>query len=403
MSLRSFVKDILKMIKDYKWIIFGVALLTTIASLVLLVFLNTQEKPVEDDSANEATEYLKVGAIDIYADDEYENFQLEPQLPQEIIDEMHSWSNFYANFTLNTSDPAEIATGPVLNLDEEVYNPIEDFLRLNPSQYNNVKFDSETGKSYATFEINPDNGDVKLVSVQEGFNDYRIQLDIESREELLSSAIPDDMENLLLFKLGMNPGKAEFGYIESVYNWDSGLSYPNLFGKKKNFYVVDPTPFEPVISLSKNDGFSYKSLIIPGVISAIIGAALGVFVVFFGVLFNDKILYGFTYGWSPSDLFLEYNQDDSVKQITFDILQTAHQKVAIISQHPIPEELRQELLGNNQKDVNIYSEISEINLNDNAEEFTLVIQRNQTTKDWYHRQQKHLKTYRQKSVKLVDI
>lgn len=403
MSLRSFIKDIWQLIKDYKWMILGITIITTLLSLALVVFVNRQESSSEQSTDPETRKYQKVGMIDIYTDKDGENFQIEPHLPQTVIDDIHEWDTFRAFFSLNSSDPELTESEPLNNYFEDSSNPIEDFLGIDPTQHDNIKIHPDTGNAYMTLEINPDNGDMKLVNVQEGFNDFRIQLDVDAEEGTFAEDISEDTDDLMNFKIGMTPGSEQLGYIESAYNWTSGLNFPRMFAQRKNFYFSDPVAFTPTPTIKQDNGLSVKGLIVPASISIVIGLILGIAFSFMWAIFNKNIQYGFAYGWSVDDLYLKYDNGDNVKQITYDMLQSEFHHLAIITENELPGDLAQVIQNTEGKEADIYKEISDIGLDERIEEFVLVIQRNLTSKEWYQRQRKHLKTYRQKSVKIVEI
>ena len=403
MSLRSFMKDIWQLIKDYKWVILSMTVITMILSLALVIFINNQIIPAEQSEDPAERDYHQVGMIDIYVDESGDNFQLEPHLPQEVISGLHEWNTFRAHFSLHTSDPDISEVTPASDFFSESTNPIEDFLGIDPTQHDNIRIHPDTGNAYMTYEINPENGSMRIVNVQEGFNDFRIQLDVEAEEGTFAENINEDADDLVNFKIGMTPGSEQFGYLESEYNWTSGLNFPRMFAQRKNFYINDPIAFIPSKALLDGDGLTIRNLILPGMISVIIGFILGVALVFIWTLFNKKIQYSFVYGWSIEDLYLRYEDTDNTKQITYDVLQSEFDHLAIITEQNLPENLSLEIRNTKSKNVNLYNEISEISLNSKVEEFVLVINRNQTTKAWYHRQRKHLKAYRQKAVKIVEI
>lgn len=404
MNLSTFIKDFWQMVKDYKWMILIIAVVTTVLSLGLIVFLNDVEKSANTEGESADSEpFTKVGTMDIYADSKYERFRIESQLPQPVIDEIHTWETFHSTFTLNTSNPA-IQTGQaVQGMFEESLNPLQAFLGIDPTQHDNIKIDPDTGKAYATVEIDPENGDVRLVNVQEGFNDFRIQLDVNADDGTFAEEIPEDTDDLLYLKLGMTPGNPQLAYIGTTYDWKSGTSYPRMFGQTRNFYFTDPVTYIPTPIINTENGLSIRSLVVPGLVSLVIGLILGLAFSLVWAIFNKKIRYGFVYGWDVEDIYLKYDSTDDSKQITYDMLQSNLNNIAVISQYDLPEDLSNELERSVEKHAAVYPEISDIPLNTRVEEFALVIQRNQTTKEWYQRQRQHLKTYRQKSVKIVEI
>ena len=351
MSLKSFMKDIIKLIKDYKWVILIVALITTLFSLLLVRFIGTQSEP--NSVVTDTVDYTKVGSIDFYADGSFENFQVEPHLPEALINNIHEWETFRAFFSLNSSNPTIRASQPINEFFDEQSNPIQDFLGIDPTQHNNIKIHPDTGNAYATVEINPETGNVRLVNVQEGFNDFRIQLDVDAEEGTFATGIGENVDDLLHFKIGMTPGAPQLGYIESVYNWQSGVNFPRMFAQKKNFYITDPVIFDPPILISSSTNLFSKSLIIPGAIAAIIGLFLGVALSFVLAIFDKNIKYSFTYGWAVEDLYLQYNQNDQPKQIMYDMLQSNFDQLAVISEVELPAELSKHIENVNSKQVKI--------------------------------------------------
>lgn len=404
MTLRSFMKDIWQLIKDYKLVILATTIVTIIFSLALVIFISRQDQPADQQMVDgESPEYSKVGSINIYADSSYENFQLEPHLPESVIDQIHKWETFRAFFSLNSSDPEITSAQGIDNFFDESSNPIQDFLGIDPTQHDSIKIHPDTGNAYATVEINQDNGTVRLVNVQEGFNDFRIQLDVEGEEGTFAEDIGEDTDNLLHFKVGMTPGAAQLGYVESVYNWTSGVNFPRMLAQRKNFYFVDPIPFVPATVITTNNGLSIKSLVLPGGISAVIGVILGIVLAFMLAIFNRRIKYSFTYGWAADDLYLQYEDSDNPKQITYDMLQSDFKELAVVSEMPLSNELNEQIAQVKGKAINIVNEISDLDLGSSIEEFVLVIQRNETSKKWYDRQRKHLNAYRNKAIKIIEL
>lgn len=403
MTLRSFMKDMWKLLKDYKWVILAATLITTIFAMVLIIFISRQDQPSDQTVDGEELNYTKVGSVELYADSTFENFQLEPHLPDTVIEQLHEWETFRAFFSLNSSNPEIEATQAIDNFFDKDSNPIEAFLGLDPTQHNNIKIHPDTGNAYATVEINQENGTVRLVNVQEGFNDFRIQLDVDAEDGTFAENIGEDADDLMHFKIGMTPGAAQFGYLESVYNWQEGINFPRMLAQRKNFYITDPVSFVPPTVLSSSDSISIRSLVVPGAISVVIGLFVGVALAFVLAIFNNKIKYSFTYGWAADDLYLQYDDEDSPKQISYDMLQSNFNQLAIISETALPTALQNHVENVEGKVVNIVSEISELDLGSQIQEFILVIQKNETSKKWYGRQRQHLNAYRNKAVKIIEL
>lgn len=408
MSLTSFLRDLWEVVKDYKKLILIVTLISTVLLMGLFYFIRQVDESNEElveENTEEQEEYTQIGNIEIYQEENQEDFQLVPALPQEAIDEIHSWDTFRSYFSLHSSDPT-IQRSPSLSdyLEENPSgNALEMFLGLDPEQRKNVRIHPDTEKAYVTLEIDPESGNTRMVNVQEGFNDFRIQLEVEGEEGTFTDEIPDDTDDLINFKIGMTPGSAQLGYVESVFDWEGGLNYPRMFGQKANFYITDPVPFTPIPSPTSDEGGILRVILIPLLISIVIGLIISLVLAFLMALFNDTIKYSFAYGWAADDLFLQYGQNKNSKQISFDILQSEFSNIAVISQYELPEDLAELIKNGSNKNVAIVEEISDLSLDDEVEEFVIIVQRDRTQKNWYNRQRKHLEAYRNKSVKIVEL
>lgn len=400
MTITLFVKQIWQMIKDYKWIILITTIITTIIMMVLVIFISRQEQINTNIPIGEEN-YKKIGMIDIYMDESKENYYIEPVLLQDIINELAGWDSFIAHFSLHSSNPSVTDTQAIDNYFKDSSNPIESFLGIDPTQHNNIKIHPDTGNAYVTFEINPENGNMRLVNSDGGFNDFRIQLDVNADDGTFASGIPEDTDDLMNFKIGMTPNSSEqLGYIESVYNWNNGLNFPRMFENRANFYIKSPSKYSaPVLQTDS----SSNSLLLPLIISIMVGLVAGFVLSFVLAVFSKDIKYGFTYTWNPEDLYLTYNFNDSDKQIVYDILQTKGYRIAILNEYRLSDVMVTKLDSVKTKDVESYKEISDIDIDDNFEEFVIVVQRYNTSKEWYRRQQRHLNAFRNKNVKIIEI
>ncbi len=408
MNLTSFLKDLWEVVKDYRKVILMMTLISAVLLMGLFYFVRQVDQSNEDlvaENTAEQENYTQIGNIEIYQEENQEDFQLVPALPQEVIEEIHSWDTFRSYFSLHTSDPTVDRSLSLADYLEEdpSGNPLELFLGLDPKQRKNIRIHPDTERAYVTFEIDPENGNARMVNVQEGFNDFRIQLEVEDEEGTFASEIPDDTDDLVNFKIGMTPGDAQLGYLESVFDWEGGLDYPRMFGQKANFYITDPVPFTPIPALTSDASQNYQVIIMVTLISILIGLLISLIVAFLMALFNDTIKYSFAYGWAADDLFLQYDSNASGKQVAFDILQSDFSSIAVISQYELPDNLSQLIQSSSSKQVSLVEEISDLSLDEKIEEFVIVVQRDRTEKNWYNRQRKHLEAFRNKSVKVVEL
>lgn len=401
MTFSYFLKNVLQLIKN-RIILITIVTLTTILLSFGLTYV-VSRAPLTEPADSEEVQLLQVGHIELFQNPENGDYHLKPYIPETAIEEINSWSNFRAAFSLNSTDPDLKAEQAIIRDEEIPSNPIEDFLGLDPTQYNNVRIHPDTGKMYMTYEIDPQSGASRVVSVKEGFNDFRVQLDVDAEEGTFAEGIAEEADDLLNVKIGMTPGQAQLGYLEAAYDWKSGITYPRAFANRTYVYVEEAQPYTVFNFAGDNSHLSLRQIIAVGIISTFIGFSLGTALAFALALFEKKINYSFAYTWDSDDLFLPFSSHDKAQHVVYDMLQSSHQNLALITENPLPGDISEALSVPVPKDLVVYTEISEMPLDNPTEEFVLVVQRGKTTKEWYQRQRKHLRAFQNVAVKVVEI
>jgi len=403
MNIKDLLKDIWQMIKDYKWILLITTVLSSVILTVATVFIQRATYNRADTDITDEQE-VKIGTIDIFADSSFDNISFYPSLPSDLIEEIHSWEKFSGDFSFSLNADSTLNFSNYSMYDEESYNPLESFLNLTNTQRENILYDETTGNYYMTVEVNPNNGNMRIAGSHFGVSDYLIDLNITdqtSEEELLSTIY--DEGSILDISFGMDPGGERLARIETLYDWNYGVNYPSLFSNERNFYIFDPQPFNTVSTVVETNGLSLRNLLLQLGWFTVISFFIILFAVFIWNLISKTINYSFTYGWSNSDLHLKYSEKDTEEQIAFDMLQSTFSKLAIISEEELPNTLIEKVKDINIKDIHLRKNINQLPLNTEIEEFILVIKRYSTKKEWYIKQRKHLKAYRNKSIKIIEI
>lgn len=214
-----------------------------------------------------------------------------------------------------------------------------------------------------------------------------IERNTSSNLMYITVEIGSDEENL----------KVANAYMEWFQNTNS-----NFFDDKEVYIITEPALIDIEELGKKTEGISTSSLILPIVAGIVIGSILGLIISLLKVLVNEKIIYGFAYGWNPNDLYIKkLNKIDS-DQLVHDILIGNSDSIAIISQEKLSSEVTDKLMRANRQE-GIFNNISAVPIEKNIEEFVIVIERNKTSKEWYNTQRNTLKLYPHSRVKIIEI
>lgn len=407
MNILDFIKDLWAMVKDNKWILLSLTILMTlIFSVLYFLFQNIASEEIATDEELESE--IKIGTIDIYADADYENISLYPALPSELIDEIHEWDRFAGDFSLGVNNDSTLNFIDNFNsMDEldESFNPLESLLGLTNANRDLLLYDKESGNYFLTVEVEPASGNVSVVDSHFGISDYLIDLNINNDPDIENTLedLENDNDSFLDVSFGMDPGGSRFARIETQYDWKYEMSSQRTISNNRNFYISDPEIFKMNPLTSETNDISLRGIVRQVGLFFILSLILSAIAIFVWNILNKTINYSFTYGWNSHDLHLKYNNQDSSDQIIYDMLQSNYSSVAIISQASFVEGISEAIEQLEEKEIMLSDEINHLPLNNSYEEFVLVIKRNVTSKDWYLRQRKHLKAYRNKSIKIIEL
>lgn len=403
MYIQSFLKDIWRMLRDNKWIV----LISTVVIFAIFLgvnyFIRQMNSTQEQDS--EENQQIQVGTIDIYSDREFENISFYPSLPNDLINEIYEWEQFSGDFTLSTNGDSELDFSNEQFDPEEPYNPLESFLGLEDIQRQSVLYDEETGEYYMTVRVDPENGNMTAVGSHYGVSDYLIDLNINdtTEESTFDNTVNDNVDSIMDVSFGMDPGGGRLARFETYYNWQYGVSFPRSFSNERNFYVFDPTPYNVLSNESSNVSNFLNASSSEIIVFLVVSLFLSTVLIFVWNILNKKINYSFSYGWSSNDLYLQYDETGTEDQLVFNMLQSKFDKLVILSEEKLPENIISKISNVKEKDVQIVHETNELSLNKLVNEFTIVIQRGLTHKEWYNRQRKLLKAYRDINIKIIEI
>ncbi|GEK91057.1 hypothetical protein [Alkalibacterium kapii] len=408
MTLYAFMSEVWKMVKDYLWLILGTIILVVVAGLGLqyaLTFFGSStesdEEIIDDDTINQ------VGVISLHADSDFKNIRLNPELHPDLIEEIKGMKGFSTDFAVNTNpaeeDEGETGNEPVIDLDSfETANILELLLGIDPTQHARLYEDPDTGNLLMSLEINADSGDVRLVEATSTTDVIEVQLDVSEAAETENFSLPSTDADLMNIGWNFTPDGDSLMSINTVYDFISGMNYPiQLNDNRRNIRVANPTEFNPIID-SEQGGFNVRALITRLVLLVFGGTLLGLGIAFVLSILSKTIKYSFTYGWNADELFLKFDESDSAKLVAHDMLVSENNHVAIVAENQLDGSLVSEL-SNTSKDVGIFNSIEHLDVSDKIDEIVLVVQRNFTSKDWYRRQRKHVKAYRNIDIKIAEV
>lgn len=407
MTLYSFVNELWKMIRDYMWLILGTVAVVIVAGFGFQYVINlldsdseSQLELVDDNSMNQ------VGVVSIHADNDFETIRLNPELHPDVIDEINGMKGFSVDFAINTGQEEELGNNseePIIDLETfETANILELLLGIDPTQHAEIFQDPQTGNLRLSLEINAESGDVKLVEATNTTDviDVQMNLNEESNSDLFE--LPSTDVDLMNIGWTFSPNGDQLMQVSTIYDLISGMNYPiQLNDNRKNITVSNPSVFEPIIDTGQS-GFNLKSLITQLIVLTFGGTILGIGFAFLLTILSHTIKYSFTYGWDADELFLQFDKKDSNKDIAHDMLVSNNTHLAVISENKLDDKLIEEL-NQTSKKVKTFESIDQLEVSEKVEEIILVVQRNLTNKDWYRKQRKHMRAYRDVNVKIAQI
>ncbi|WP_161878216.1 hypothetical protein [Alkalibacterium sp. MB6] len=209
--------------------------------------------------------------------------------------------------------------------------------------------------------------------------------------------------NVMTVTIGVGTSEENQELAEAYYSWVSESEHP--FFDDKNVYLLsepEATEEEPVFVNGEGPTASIVSVILMAGIGLVFGIVAAIAIAILKALLHDKILYSFTYGWKSDDIYMrELNQAGD--KVAYDILSGHADKVVILTEHPLSEELVNALTKMGQHQFSIHSNVTSIPIDERFEECSIIIQRKLTSKDWYASQRKNLKLYPSARTKIIEI
>lgn len=408
MTLYAFISEVWEMVKDYLGLIIGTIIVVVVAGFGLQYAMpyfgdatESEEDAVDNDMINQ------VGVISLYADSDFENIRLNPELHPDLIQEIKGMKSFSTDFAVNTNPEEdvddEVGSEPVIDLDGfETANILELLLGIDPTQHSRLYEDPDTGNLLMSLEINANSGDVRLIEATDTTDVLEVQLNIAEAAEMGEFSFPSTDADLMNIGWNFTPDGDSLMSINAVYDFISGMNYPiQLNDNRRNIRVANPTKFNPIIG-SDQSSFNLKDVITRLILLFFGGTLLGFGIAFFLSILSKTIKYSFTYGWNADELFLKFDEKDSAKVVAHGMLVSENNNFAIVAENQLDGSLVSEL-SRTSKDVGIFNSIEQLDVSDRIDEIVLVVQRNMTSKDWYRKQRKHVKAYRNIDIKIAEV
>ncbi|SDK42265.1 hypothetical protein [Alkalibacterium thalassium] len=208
--------------------------------------------------------------------------------------------------------------------------------------------------------------------------------------------------NVMTVSIGLGTSEENQELAEAYYSWLNEPEHP-FFNDKDVYLLSEPELNEEQAFINgESQSFSIVSILVMATIGLVFGIVAAIFIAIIKALLHDKILYSFTYGWKSDDIYMrELNQKDD--KISYDILSGYADKVVILTEHPLSDELVDALTKMGQHQFSIHSSVTSIPIDERFEECSIIIQRKLTSKDWYASQRKNLKLYPSARTKIIEI
>lgn len=405
MNIKTLLKDFIYMVWNNLIFILTSAVAVAVLFQATAFFMSREDADQEIDEMEEAEESptIKVGEMEVFYNQETQDISVQPYLIDPFIEEIESWDAFGGDFTLNQNQESTLGFRDFERMTLEQYNPIENFLGLQERSREQFLF-GEDSNLFVTMEVDQETGDMNVVRSHFGITDFIVDLNLTQDLDNLDIDEAEDTEGDLLFAdFRMNTQDDVLLSVDTRYNWRYRSIYPRVYNQTRRFEVLSPETYQLGLDTIYSNGSAGRGALIRSVVASLIaGVILSTAVVFVWNLINKTINYSFVYGWASEDLFLHYGKKEKPKQIAFDILQAPKGPIVVLSEQNLSSELTDEL---SEYSDNIISanEVSDLSVGSSYQEFVIVVQRRETTKDWYRRQRKHLNAVRNRKIKIVEL
>lgn len=229
----------------------------------------------------------------------------------------------------------------------------------------------------------------------------------ENNEVIYTTEDPINIErntssNVMMMTINVGSNEENLAVANAYETWFENTTAP-FFEDKEVFLISDPELVGSIPVDSDNNFLSIGSILIRSVLGLLFGILVGLVIAVLKVILNDKIKYSFTYGWNTTDIYIKETKSTPAPKTAHDILSSQVNSLAIISEKSLSNELLKELNSYNSREYNVYNNIANISLDKQVNEFVFIIERNETTKNWYNKQRNDLKLYPNSRVKIVEI
>lgn len=210
--------------------------------------------------------------------------------------------------------------------------------------------------------------------------------------------------NIMRISFGVGTKAENLEVAEAYYKWLETTQLP-FFKDKQIYFMSTPNTIESSnVNLPKEP----VNIIRVGILlfaSLIAGIIFGVVIALLKAIFNKKIMYAFAYHWNKADIFLNFSDGVSAKELENSLIHPARGNKVILSEEKIEDSdinYLMELTSYKNKML-FKTDIHQINSNETIEEFIFIVKRRKTTKAWYQNQRKKLKSYTNPVVKIIQI
>lgn len=244
--------------------------------------------------------------------------------------------------------------------------------------------------------------------------EYMTQIDIanvleeyaEENDPIYSSEDPINVErntssNVLEITFNLGTEEENLSVADAYADWI--IENDVEFFDNKNVYLVsEPDYIEGEELAMTSNELSIARILIQGALGIVFGLIVGFVISVLKVLLNDKIKYGFTYGWAADELYIKESKDEKDSKIAYDILSSNVESLVVLSENILGKSLVDEITHLKPQNIKLIKDISELSIDEVVDEFVFIITRDETTKDWYHSQRKNLRLHPEVRVKIVE-
>lgn len=239
------------------------------------------------------------------------------------------------------------------------------------------------------------------VPIQPVIDEYAEENELYYTEDDPINIERNTSSNLLEFSVDLGDSEKNLQVAETIKEWIKSTDVSFL--ENKNIYIMTEPELDSDLELisSGSHGFSYTTVIRLVIIVLTIAVLISLVILLLKEFFNDSINYSFSY-ITPIDMAYLNMSNTNPKVIAHNILRNSNNRTYILSQNTLSNQLSNSL-NELDTDYTVVNNMSELPIENHISKVTLIINKGDTTKQWFKDQMSAIRLLVDCEVLIVEL